>query len=333
MLPTYSKERKERPIARGVLDYFPDAVAAVAHVSYIGNKQHNPGEEMHWSRDKSSDHADCIARHLTERGTIDTDGLRHSAKLAWRALANLQLEIEAASNSFDTADPTNREIVKQIEAGEFLIKADRLSKIHVLDGKVVVNDPDAIKQQVFESCHQGSKLTPFEQRVYAELAESRVDASVANLIARGTTPSGGYNLQGRVYIAGPMRGYPDANFPMFDQARDLFSSRGYMVINPADIDRAANMTAEQAENASEDPRVFIDRDYPAIRYLLTSTDRDALVVLPGWERSTGGFAEVGLARWIGLKIIDATTMKPLDPEKFNGYTMSNAFASYLRSKQ
>jgi len=29
-----------------------------------------------------------------ERGTIDTDGLRHSAKLAWRALANLQIELE-----------------------------------------------------------------------------------------------------------------------------------------------------------------------------------------------------------------------------------------------
>lgn len=95
MLPTDPKARKEMPIARGVLDYFPDAIAAIANVSYVGNEQHNPGEEMHWARNKSSDHADCIARHLTERGTIDDDNLRHSAKLAWRALALLQLEIEA----------------------------------------------------------------------------------------------------------------------------------------------------------------------------------------------------------------------------------------------
>ena len=94
-LPTDAKARKNMPIARGVLDYFPDALAAVADVSRIGNEQHNPGQPMHWAREKSQDHADCIVRHLIERGTVDADGGRHSAKLAWRALALLQLEIEA----------------------------------------------------------------------------------------------------------------------------------------------------------------------------------------------------------------------------------------------
>lgn len=41
------------------------------------------------------DHADCIMRHLVDRGTIDTDGITHSAKVAWRALALLQEELEA----------------------------------------------------------------------------------------------------------------------------------------------------------------------------------------------------------------------------------------------
>lgn len=88
-------ERKDLPMARGLLDYFPDALAEVAKVSKIGNDQHNPGEEMHWARGKSSDHADCIIRHLVGRGAIDTDGARHSGKTAWRALALLQEEIEA----------------------------------------------------------------------------------------------------------------------------------------------------------------------------------------------------------------------------------------------
>lgn len=88
--------RKEMPIARGVVDYFPRALAAIARVSYVGNQQHNPGQPMHWAREKSTDHADCIARHLIERGTMDDDGMRHSAKLAWRALAQLELELEAA---------------------------------------------------------------------------------------------------------------------------------------------------------------------------------------------------------------------------------------------
>ena len=93
-LPSEPKKRKDLPIARGVLDYFPDAIAAVAEVSRLGNEQHNPGEPLHWSREKSADHADCVARHLIERGTLDADGVRHSAKLAWRALALLQIEIE-----------------------------------------------------------------------------------------------------------------------------------------------------------------------------------------------------------------------------------------------
>lgn len=97
-LPTDAKERKNVPMARGLLDYFPDALAAIADVSRVGNEQHNPGQPMHWAKHLSTDHADCLIRHLVDRGTMDTDGLRHSAKVAWRALALLQMEIEAAED-------------------------------------------------------------------------------------------------------------------------------------------------------------------------------------------------------------------------------------------
>ncbi len=93
-LPTDDATRKAMPMARGLLDYFPAALAAVANVSKVGNDKHNPGEPMHHARGKSMDHADTIIRHLVERGTVDTDGLRHSAKAAWRALALLQEELE-----------------------------------------------------------------------------------------------------------------------------------------------------------------------------------------------------------------------------------------------
>ena len=97
-LPKDVKERKEVPIFSGVLRYFPDAIAAVAHVSYRGSQQQNPGAPMHWDRSKSSDEADALMRHLMEAGTLDTDGIRHSAKVAWRALALLQKEIEKEAN-------------------------------------------------------------------------------------------------------------------------------------------------------------------------------------------------------------------------------------------
>ncbi len=93
-LPADPKARKAMPIATGVLDYFPLALAEVARVSKAGNDQHNPGEALRWAREKSTDHADCIGRHLIGRGTLDGDGQRHSAKLVWRALALLQTELE-----------------------------------------------------------------------------------------------------------------------------------------------------------------------------------------------------------------------------------------------
>lgn len=95
-LPVGDQERKDLPIVAGCLDYFPAALAEVAHLSKVGNDKHNPGEPLHHARGKSMDHADCIVRHLLDRGTVDTDGVRHSAKVAWRALALLQEELEAA---------------------------------------------------------------------------------------------------------------------------------------------------------------------------------------------------------------------------------------------
>lgn len=96
-LPSDSKARKQIPLCTGVFDYFPAALVAVAELSRAGNDKHNPGQPLHHARSRSSDHADCLLRHLLDRGEIDPeDGIRHSAKTAWRALALLQQELEAA---------------------------------------------------------------------------------------------------------------------------------------------------------------------------------------------------------------------------------------------
>lgn len=91
------ENRKQIPVYSGVINYFPDAIKEVAKCSYAGNEQHNPGTPLHWDRSKSGDELDALMRHLIDAGTIDTDGIRHSAKVAWRALANLQKEIENES--------------------------------------------------------------------------------------------------------------------------------------------------------------------------------------------------------------------------------------------
>ena len=92
------KERKETPIYSGVLMYFPDAIMEVARVSFAGQKQHNPDKPLFWDRTKSKNELESLTRHLMQVGTFDTDGVRHSAKVAWRALANLQKEIEKAQS-------------------------------------------------------------------------------------------------------------------------------------------------------------------------------------------------------------------------------------------
>lgn len=96
-LPTDYASRKALPIFDGVLMYFPDAIAAVAAVSVAGNSQHNPGEKLHWAREKSTDQLNTAQRHMMDHGmgnVRDTDGTYHIAKAAWRLLAELQLTIE-----------------------------------------------------------------------------------------------------------------------------------------------------------------------------------------------------------------------------------------------
>lgn len=100
-LPTDPKARKAIPLYSGVLKYFPRALAAVARTSYVGNQQHHPGSPLHWDKSKSTDHGDCLLRHLMDDAMgvpEDADGVPHLAKAAWRALALLEMRLEAAED-------------------------------------------------------------------------------------------------------------------------------------------------------------------------------------------------------------------------------------------
>ncbi len=117
-LPKDSTERKDTPIFSGVIRYFPLALAAVARLSKIGNDKHNPNEPVRWSREKSSDHGDCLIRHQIEFDEIDQDsGEYHAAAVVWRALAQLQLLEEQRLFSLETSNGnTGREIEAPTEA-------------------------------------------------------------------------------------------------------------------------------------------------------------------------------------------------------------------------
>lgn len=92
-----AEERKEQPVATGVYAYFPLALKEVAKVSLAGNRQHHPDKPLHWDRNKSTDDIDAGERHLLDHlsGTeLDTDGMLHLAKHAWRSLAVLEKYLE-----------------------------------------------------------------------------------------------------------------------------------------------------------------------------------------------------------------------------------------------
>ena len=83
-LPTDAAERKTYPIYSGFINYFPNAIAAVSHLSYKGSKQHHPDKPVHWDMSKSGDELDALMRHM-----IDGDW----EQVAWRAMANLERKL------------------------------------------------------------------------------------------------------------------------------------------------------------------------------------------------------------------------------------------------
>jgi hypothetical protein len=103
-LPIDNEKRKALPLWDFMFKYFPDAWLAVVDVAVQGNNQHNPGEPLHWAREKSTDQLNTAFRHQFDYGLgvkRDTDGVYHLAKAIWRLSAQLQLDIEAERKESD----------------------------------------------------------------------------------------------------------------------------------------------------------------------------------------------------------------------------------------
>ena len=115
-------KRKATPVYSGVVKYFPKTLSLIAVNSRIGNEQHNAGQPLHWAKEKSSDEADALTRHLLDEamdpGGVDTDGVYHTTKIAWRALALS----ERAADARDAKTPRDARDAKtpRIRPGQFI---------------------------------------------------------------------------------------------------------------------------------------------------------------------------------------------------------------------
>lgn len=113
----------------------------------------------------------------------------------------------------------------------------------------------------------------------------------------------------RLYIAGPMRGIPQYNFPVFDAARDKAIALGWDAVSPADLDRANGFDVNGFDVNKPVPeqllREMIGRDVQEILRC------DAIALLPGWQNSSGARVEICLALFCDMPILSAETFEPL----------------------
>lgn len=104
------------------------------------------------------------------------------------------------------------------------------------------------------------------------------------------------------YIAGPMTGIAQFNFPAFDQATHRIRSMGYKAISPAEMDRANGFNETKCDGF--EPLTDAQRQQFARNDIDALLKVEAVVLLPGWEKSTGAQNEVRIAKMLGLTIYE-----------------------------
>lgn len=133
----------------------------------------------------------------------------------------------------------------------------------------------------------------------------------------------------KVYISGPMRGYPSFNYPLFHEAAAWLRDWGYKALNPVEIN--ADLDGTGAEFSQ-----YMRRDLTAVAMA------DAILLLPGWRGSIGANVELINAIALGLKTgiypsdVEAKTFSDVRPRFFEtDYPQPNyvLLGRELRNKQ
>ena len=116
-----------------------------------------------------------------------------------------------------------------------------------------------------------------------------------------------FRTPARFYVAGPMRGYPEFNFPAFDScAAQLRRLDGVdIVLNPAERDRSGGFDPSGMSGSMDD---LLEAGFDlthAMREDLKwiTVHATGIVLLPGWSQSKGAMLELSVAETCGLDVL------------------------------
>lgn len=97
----------------------------------------------------------------------------------------------------------------------------------------------------------------------------------------------------KLYLAGPMRGIPDFNFPVFNRVATVLRAVGYEVFNPAEKGLEKHKDAASESLAFRRAVFALDTEW-------ICQEADGIALLPLWHDSKGAKAEEALAAAIGI---------------------------------
>lgn len=108
----------------------------------------------------------------------------------------------------------------------------------------------------------------------------------------------------KLYISGPMRGYPEFNFPAFRNVAERLREAGHEVLSPVERDEQSGFNPKGLCGFESLSGLDFDlREALAADCRMICEEADGVYVLPGWEHSKGARAEVALARALGLPVV------------------------------
>ncbi len=177
--------------------------------------------------------------------------------------------------------------------------------------KEVAPAPDSL---IYKSGPAVESLRKFVADAKAATPQQKAQGYVQRVRTNGTLVGASPGVH---YIAGPMRGYDQFNFPAFDAAEKDAVSKGLSVISPAQMDRAngidpINNPGSAASAETESLNEIIARDCETLVALSTEA-QDGMILLPGWEDSTGARAEVSIGLWLKLQFRFAEDLNMVVP--------------------